>query len=337
MLIGALILVSVAFAISLYMLMFPSRPPMTHGGASVTTFGGASAALEAETKARQQAESDAEKKRRELEDLRGQLNEVKADLKATKRKVYDQKEAGKGDQDLVKARVDVERNASIQLDAVRGELSTALLELAKLRGEQSMPRRRPVGATALVDANAQPLELPIPTAPLPAPVTLSAPVAPVERERPQRVIRELSESDKEKIDRAEHQANKDRARAAELDKEVRRLKGRNETQHRIFTVTKSELDLVKDKFKALEKRLNRTLLERDLVRRAIVDLTRQTGAAVQRTELTPDEISASDSGVEDRQRLEAAEMERRAQVAKSEAAPAESSPASAESPADVKH
>jgi len=92
---------------------------------------------------------------------------------------------------------------------------------------------------------------------------------------------------------------------------VRRLKGRTETQARVYTVIKGELDLLKDKFKALEKRLNRTLLERDLLRRAIRDLEKKSGLAADRTELTADEVAASDRSVEERAAAEAAEIARR--------------------------
>ena len=80
------------------------------------------------------------------------------------------------------------------------------------------------------------------------------------------------------MERLEHMASKDRTRAGELEREVRRLKGRFDTQQRILNVTKGEADLLRDKFKALEKRLNRTLLERDLLKRALRDLERTTGA-----------------------------------------------------------
>ncbi len=105
----------------------------------------------------------------------------------------------------------------------------------------------------------------------------------------------------------------------ELEREVKRFRGRTETQHRIYVVTKGELDLIKDKFKALEKRLNRTLLERDLMRRAIADLQKKTGMAAERIELTPEEIAASDQKVEEKAMAEAAADEkRRAAQVKSE-------------------
>src|SRR5688500_11964350 len=91
--------------------------------------------LEAASKARSAAEAELEKKRRELEDQRTQLADVKEQLKQAKRKLFEQKEGDKGDRDLVKARADVERNASTQLEHVRAELATALTELQRLKSE----------------------------------------------------------------------------------------------------------------------------------------------------------------------------------------------------------
>ena len=86
---------------------------------------------------------------------------------------------------------------------------------------------------------------------------------------------------------------------------------------------------MKDKYKALEKRLNRTLLERDLLRRAIKDLEKKTGMLAERTELTPDEMAASDRKVE-----EAAQARATAEAAQQQAvAAAEPSGTTGEQPA----
>ena len=184
----------------------------------------------------------------------------------------------------------MERGASQQLEVVRSELATALAEVGRLRSEAEAYRTR----------RAPPAPAPAPPAPA------AAPPAPEPRR-----FRELSDTDREKMERLEHLANRERSRAHELSAEVRRLKGRTETQARVYTVIKGELDLLKDKFKALEKRLNRTLLERDLLRRAIRDLEKKSGLAADRTELTSDEVAASDRSVEERAAAEAAEIARR--------------------------
>jgi hypothetical protein len=303
----ALILVSSACAVLLGLLLFgPNRAPST-GSTSSGPEPDRIRALEA----------DLERRRHEVEEAKVGLNELRAELKQTKRKLHDQRESEKGGQELMRARTDVERAASQQLEVVRGELAHALAELTKLRADaESSKARRPPPVAA-------------PAAPAPAPTPAPQPVAAAtEAERGLRRFRELSDADREKMGSLEHQANRERTRAQELQVEVRRLKGRSETQHRVWVVTKGELDLLKDKFKALEKRLNRTLLERDLLKRAIGDLERRTGLAAGRTELTQEEIARSDRDVEERARVEAERLERRT----SATAPAAAAAAPAENP-----
>ncbi|MCY1045906.1 cell envelope biogenesis protein TolA [Corallococcus sp. bb12-1] len=334
----ALILVSVGFAVTLGLLLFGDKGGASGGTANRPSVSSSSfrGELESETKARAKAESEVQRKQKELDEQRAQLQEVKEQLKQTKRKLFDQKEGDKGAQDLVKARAEVERNASIQLAQTREELSHALTENAKLRAEadpRGGNRRReapapvqtvtstpaPVAAApASADLIAAPASEPVVSAAVSVPSTPVAPAEPVRR------YRELNDADREKMDRLETAANKDRARAVELEKELRRIKGRTDTQARILAVTKSEADLGKDKYKALEKRLNRTLLERDLLRRAIKDLEKKTGMLADRTELTPDEVAASDQRSDEVARARAeAEARAAAPATPTEAAPVE--------------
>jgi len=302
----ALVLVTCAFAVTLGLLLFgPNRAPSV-----------ASPSTRSEPDRIRALEADLEKRRHEVEEAKASLTELRGELKQTKRKLHDQRESEKGGQELVRARTEVERTASQQLEVVRGELAHALAELAKLRADAESSRsRRPLAPA------------PAPAAPAPVPTPVAVPAAGAEADRALRRFRELSDADREKMERLEHQASRERTRAQELQAEVRRLKGRSETQHRVWVVTKGELDLLKDKFKALEKRLNRTLLERDLLKRAIGDLERRTGLAAGRTELTQEEIARSDRDVEERARAEADRLERRTASA---AAPSAAQPAPAE-------
>ncbi len=309
MVLGLALFFFVAFVVTLGLLLFsPQRTASTPAHAA-----------HREAERLRTMEGDAERRRRETEEAKALVNELRAELKQTKRKLHEQRTAERSDQDLVRARTEVERAASQQLEVVRGELAHALAELSKLRADAEGSRAK--GRTPTVPA-------PAPQAPPPPPPQSAAPV-PVaaaslpEAERAARRFRELSDSDKEKLERLEHQANRERTRALEFQTEVRRLKGRTETQHRVWVVTKGELDLLKDKFKALEKRLNRTLLERDLLKRAIGELERRGGLTAGRTELTQEEIALSDRGVEERSRAEAERLERRTQAAQPAPGPAE--------------
>jgi len=310
-----LVLVSAALAVTLGLLMFgPNR-----GGAPLAEL---QARLDAESKALAKANADLEKKRKEGDEHKGELNDLRDQVKQLKKKVHEQKGADKEGQDLVKARQEVERNASVQLEIARTELRDAQHEINRLKAELEMGRGRKPGRT--------------PTAEVPA----AAPAAPPVAE--QRVIRELSPQEKEKMERLEHQSSKDRARAADLEREVKRLKSKVDTNHRVYMVTKGEADLLKDKFKALEKRLNRTLLEKDLLRRALKDLEKKSGVTAQRTELTADEIAASDRTVDERIAAEAADAAKAqeklaaaepAKAAETAEAASETAPANPEPPA----
>ena len=291
----ALVLASSVIVVLLWFLMFGKKATPTSRAASAVP----------ESERLRALEADAERKRREAEEAKASCNELRAEVKQLKRKLHEQRTSEKGEQDLVRARTDVERAASQQLEVVRGELAHALAELSKLRADAETFRTRARTAPATQAA---------PPAPVPS---VPHPVAPpaVEAERSARRFRELSDADREKLERLEHQANRERTRAVEFQTEVRRLKGRTETQHRVWVVTKGELDLLKDKFKALEKRLNRTLLERDLLKRALGELERRGGLTAGRTELTQEEITLSDQGVDERSRAEAERLERRTAAA----------------------
>ena len=275
MLVVVLILVSIALCVTLGILLFgPQRG---------STAPSAQQRAELENRAKSALETELEKRRKELDEQRAQTAELKDQLKQAKRKLFEHKEQEKNGQGIARAREEIERTASIQLEVVRSELSAALAEVEKLKAEaQERPKR---------STSPPPVET-VPQAALPA--------AP-----PARRFRELSDADRERIQRMEQQSAKDRTRALDLEREAKRLRGRLETQHRIYVVTKGELDLLKDKFKALEKRLNRTLLERDLLRRAIKDLERKSGILAERTELTAEEIADSDRKVEEKTIAEA--------------------------------
>ncbi|WP_434389091.1 hypothetical protein [Melittangium boletus] len=194
----------------------------------------------------------------------------------------------------------------------------------------------PVAPSQQLSAPAQPGETVVAAATTVTPnASAEAPAA----DKGPRRYRELNDADREKMERLETTANKERTRASELERELKRIKGRADSQQRIFSAGSRELDLVKDKYKALEKRLNRTLLERDLLRRAIKDLEKKTGMLAERTELTPDEMAASDRKVEEatqaRAAAEAAQQQAAAETAQQQAAATEPAPSS-EVPAEEK-
>ncbi len=285
-----LVVVSIALVVCLGLLIFGRGQP----AARVSAPGLPAAA--STTAGRSGPDPELEKRRREVDELKATVAELRGELKQTRKKLHDQRAGGQGRHGPGQG---PDRGRAERVPAARG-------------GAERAGRRARRGGPAPERERG----LPHPTARRPAPAPVAAPAAapaaaPLPPAPEARRFRELSDTDREKMDRLEHLANRERSRAQELSAEVRRLKGRTETQARVYTVVKGELDLLKDKFKALEKRLNRTLLERDLLRRAIRDLEKKSGLAADRTELTADEVAASDRSVEDRAAAEAAEIARR--------------------------
>jgi chromosome segregation ATPase len=269
-------------------------------------------------------EAELEKKKKELEELKKAHGEVKDELKATKKKVFEQKEADKSGDDLARARAEVERQASVQLENTRHELATALADVQRLKTELEGKGRRAAAPERAPEKREEPKEKP--------------------QEVITRVIRELSDVEKERIAKLEAQSSNDRKRANELDRELRALKGKIERNQRESKRVYAEANLARDKFRAVEMRLNRTLLENDLLKGAIAGLEKKTGLHAEHVTLTPEEAAESDRVVkakhaaedqadaEARARLEAAPVAEEA-TAPSEPAPAPAEAAPAASPA----
>ncbi|HET9450360.1 MAG TPA: cell envelope biogenesis protein TolA, partial [Aggregicoccus sp.] len=202
MLVALLILMTLGFAVTLGMLLFGNKRA---GGPAIAHT--RTPQLESESKARAQAEAELERKRRELEEQRAQLNELKSQLKDAKRKLFEQKDSDKGDRDLLRARAEVERNASQQLELVRADLATALAEIDRLKAqsEGGRPRRAPAPAAAPAPLSAVPPAAPAAAAEAPAASDL--PAAPVAAAPAPKRFRELTDADRERMERLEHTAN----------------------------------------------------------------------------------------------------------------------------------
>lgn len=259
------------------------------------------------------AEAELEKKVKELGEVKKAQAELKDELKAAKKKLFEQKEGDKAGDDLSKARAEVERQASIQLDATRAELANALAEIQRLKTDEG----KKVRAAA-------------------APVAEKKEEAPRPQEVITRVIRELSDVEKERIAKLEAQSSTDRKKANELDRELKSLKAKLDRHQRDSKRVYQDAELARDKFRAVEMRLNRTIMENDLLKRAIKDLEKKSGVHAERLELTAEEIASSDSSIKAKHKAEdVAEAEARAKL---EAAPAthpeeDAAPAAAEAAA----
>ena len=216
-------------------------------------------------------------------------------MKSAKKKLFDLKETDKVGDDLSRARHEVERQASIQLENTRSELSAALMEIQRLKAEgESRNRKAPAPQIDVAEK--------------PAPKEKAPEVV-------QRVIRELSDVEKERIARLEQQSSNDRKKANELEREVRSAKAKLDRQQREAKTVYQDANLARDKFRAVEIRLNRTLLESDLLKRAIAALEKKTGQSAERVTLTNDEIADSDRRIHEKHVAEdKADAEARSQL-----------------------
>ena len=301
--IPVLIILGIALAVSLAVNfgLIGAKPQLSAQAAANTSSSAKSEPRSDDDRSRK-LESELDKKKRELEEVKKAQAELKDELKNTKKKLHDQRENEKSGDDLVKARGEVERAASIQLESTRAELATALADIQKLK-TQADNKNKPRPAAA-----AEPTEK----------------KEVVKVERPQevitRVIRELSDVEKERIAKLEAQSSNDRKKANELDRELKSLKAKLDRHQRDSKRVYQEADLARDKYRAVEMRLNRTLVESDLLKRAIKDLEKKSGVDAGRLELNAEEIASSDSSVKAKFAADdAAEAEARAKL---EAAPA---------------
>jgi len=270
---------AVALAVALFFLFF--------GPKSQRPSPQLEAELAAAKKAAQKAEGEAERRRKELDEQRTGLNELKEQLKVSKRKLFEQREASSGPagQNRARAQEEALREIQGQLGQALAERAAVEAELQKLRAETEIGRRRvpvPPPPAPVAPPAAQQIAAPAVTAPPSAPRT-----------------RELGAADKEKMERLEQNATHERRRALELERELIKQKRKSDSQNRLYAVTKGEAGLLKDKYKALEKRLNRILLEDDLLRRALRTLEEKTGHEAERIELTAEEADASDRSVDE--------------------------------------
>jgi hypothetical protein len=279
MLAVALILESVALIVALYFLTL-------RGGAQAAPSPQTVHREENATSSKPEASAEVARRTRELGEARAELADLREQLKRLKRERFEQKQTEKGGIALQREREHFERSASQQLEAVRAELAAALADATRLRNELEAHRERKAPPPAH------------PTPPREEKAVEAVPREPVGH-------RELNPAEQARLERAEQRSAKERSRANELEREVKRLKTKGDMHSRLYLVVKGELDLARDKYKALEKRLNRTLLEKDLLVRALRQLERESGRAAERTELTEEEVASSDARTEAAQRAEA--------------------------------
>lgn len=203
----------------------------------VMSRGKALAALET---ALAEAKMDAEKSRaaekargEELGARKAEVADLKEKLKEAKKKLHEERQAEdrlRGAEHELRAEAD---RAHLKLRDLLAAIEHKDAEITRLRGEleQNKKRRGP----------------PEPKAEPPRPAKVEKPaLAPV----PPDVA-----AIEERAKKAEETLRSERARLRDMEEELKKHRGRAETNHRIYLVTKGELEVAKDKLATIERKV----------------------------------------------------------------------------------
>jgi|GEM_PF-1417724 len=217
----------------------------------------------------------------EFQKAKGELQKNKEELKQSKQKLFEAREKNKQLETELKTQKQLERQALLETESLRLQLTDFSTELHRLRME--LETQKPSSSSSKMSV------LP----PVPPPASNAELVKPAPK--PAKQTRELSPAEKEKVENAERLIAAEHLRTQELEKELKTLKIRFELVLRQLKASQSESKLQKDKFRALEKRLNRTLLERDFILRAMRDLESRCGLQAAVAELPAEDAVAETS------------------------------------------
>jgi chromosome segregation ATPase len=202
--------------------------------------------LAARESERAQLASDAEVARKALQDARTEAKarreeaeRLRQDLEKSKKKAFEQQESAK-------------RAGGAQ--ALREEIDklAARLQEARAEAEHQVVRARTLEAdlgkanAALERARSRPIEAP----PAPAPVAAASPVPTPAPAPDEGALR----AEKERADKAEAKLAEARKRVAELERDLKSVRGRLETEKRVYMVQKGELELAADRYAELRRR-----------------------------------------------------------------------------------
>ncbi len=179
--------------------------------------------------------------RTELKERREEASNLRAELAATKKKAFEQAEAAKKAGGAVALRAEIDklttRLAEARAEAAHQADRAKALEASADKQAKEMERLRAA-------AERKPEPMPVPVA-VPAPV--AAPAAPS-------VDAEKLGAERDRADRAEAKLVEVRKRVAELEKDLKAVRGRLETEKRVYMVQKGELELAGDRYAELRRR-----------------------------------------------------------------------------------
>jgi colicin import membrane protein len=226
--------------------------------------------------------------RAEAKERREEATGLRAELAATKKKAFEQAEAAK---------------KAGGAAALRTEIDKLTTRLAEARAEAAHQSERARAADAAAEKQRQEVERlraqaerraePAPVAPTPAPVAAPAPAAPAGVD-PVKLAAE-----KDRADKAESRLAEARKRVAELERDLKGVRGRLETEKRVYMVQKGELELASDRHAELRRRYDALRKDHeellDAVRQAAREEQRHAGSEAPAAAPTADAKSAAQS------------------------------------------
>jgi colicin import membrane protein len=193
--------------------------------------------LERVTKEYEAVKNDLAPLRTEVKERRDEANALKAELNATKRKAFEQAEAS--------------RKAG-GAPALRTEIDKLTTRLAEARAEAAHHLERAKTIETALDKQtkeAERLRVLAERKPEPPPPPAAAPPA-----APAGADPALLAVEKERADKAETKLAEARRRIAEVEKDLKGVRGRLETEKRVYMVQKGELELAGDRNAELRRR-----------------------------------------------------------------------------------
>jgi DNA repair exonuclease SbcCD ATPase subunit len=192
-------------------------------------------------------ETESRKNTEALEAKRRESDELKERLKDVKKRRHEEKESARLKKDIEIAREEIEREMEKKLAVAReeAELSKSQvkklsMEMEALRSRRSAPEPRPEPTQAKPVIDTRPLE-----------------------------PRYATPEEVKRAEEAEKAAVIARRKVEEAHEEVKKVRARAETDRRVFLVQKGEVEVAKDKFRAMEAKANALVLERDELKKAV--------------------------------------------------------------------
>jgi colicin import membrane protein len=214
----------------------------------------ARADAEAARKAEAAARAEARERREEAAQLR-------AELERSKKKAFDQQEAAK--------RLGGAQALREEIDKLGARLAEARAEADHQAARAKQLERDLEKAAAAARARPEPAPAPVAAAPVAAAAPVPQPAAPAAADAGRLAL------ETERADKAEAKLAELRKRVQELEHDVKIVRGRLETEKRVFIVQKGELELAADRYAELRRRHEQLRRDHDELVEAVRQAARE--------------------------------------------------------------